>query len=147
MEALKVMNTRLEQLLRAQQKGTVSVDSSPSSPGSPPPKELGFPQSKEEPKSEKYEKKRRRTPPDVTFADMSLAAVPSKSSPIRQRTTPRVTIAEEPNVMAPSIVFDLVDQNGGTAKKNEEPTQRSRHMPTENVDEKDCHTTVSRESL
>ncbi|KAK5984562.1 Transporter cation channel family protein [Trichostrongylus colubriformis] len=126
MDALKLMNARLELLLRAQMKCATSVESVPDS--------AGITQPKESARLEKYEKKRRRTPPDL---NVSFFGIPSETSPNRRRSVPRVTIADEPTVMPPTIVLDLVDQeqkedvagkNGGFSNG---PVQRSRQFSEE----------------
>ncbi|KAK6042272.1 hypothetical protein COOONC_20222 [Cooperia oncophora] len=107
MDALKMMNARLEQLLKTQLKCASSADPTPDSPGLPPSKET---------RPEKYEKKRRRTPPDLTYNSTSFSAITSNSSPMRRRSLPRVTIDDEATVM-PSIVVNLVNEDEGVTGK------------------------------
>ncbi|KAK6051621.1 hypothetical protein COOONC_10874 [Cooperia oncophora] len=101
---------RLEQLLKTQLKCASSADPTPDSPGLPPSKET---------RPEKYEKKRRRTPPDLTYNSTSFSAITSNSSPMRRRSLPRVTIDDEATVM-PSIVVNLVNEDEGVPGSNGE---------------------------
>ncbi|EPB67786.1 transporter, cation channel family protein [Ancylostoma ceylanicum] len=105
MDALRLMNLRLEQLLKAQLGTTPPPDE-----GTPDPASTVLPKEY----SRTFEKKpRRRTQPDLFMRDAS----PPLSSP-RRRSVPRVTIADDASKV-PSIVFDLVDKEGDSEEKKD----------------------------
>ncbi|KAK6748791.1 hypothetical protein RB195_001426 [Necator americanus] len=101
MDELKMMNTRLEQLLKAH------VDLPSSSNGGVTPFTLRI-NNKESSKT--LERRYRRAPPGIGFDP------PPQVSSTKRRSIPRVTIVDEPSVI-PSIVLDLVDKDGDCEEK------------------------------
>ncbi|VDM78322.1 unnamed protein product [Strongylus vulgaris] len=101
MDSLRLINSALEQMLKAQVVPSTSEDGTLGRPSPVITKEI----------LKAFDKRKRSNPSDTGFNDTSQLG-PS----VRRRSLPRVTIQEEPSKI-PSIVLDLVDKNESEEEK------------------------------